>query len=95
MYRHRLLDIIPVARDKLIENLQDAIVVLDAQNRILDANPAAETILGRRLEDIVGKPSAEAGAVFANLAQQHLQVSEGASKSLLAMANQGGISICA
>jgi diguanylate cyclase (GGDEF)-like protein len=40
-YYYRLLDLMPIARDTVIENLQDGVLVLDMQNRILDANPAA------------------------------------------------------
>lgn len=45
LHRHRLLDIIPVARDALIEQLSDGVLVLDAQNRLVDMNPAAATML--------------------------------------------------
>jgi diguanylate cyclase (GGDEF)-like protein/PAS domain S-box-containing protein len=44
--RHRLLDMSPVARDTLIENLPDGVVVLDMQNRVIDVNPSAMRIFG-------------------------------------------------
>lgn len=37
----QLLDLAPVARDTVIEGMQDGILVLDARQRIVDANPAA------------------------------------------------------
>lgn len=39
--RFQLLDLAPVARDALIENLSDGVIVLDDLGRIVDANPAA------------------------------------------------------
>ncbi|UKJ08460.1 histidine kinase N-terminal 7TM domain-containing protein [Solitalea lacus] len=36
--RFRLFDIIPVAREKVIDAMSDGILVLDTQNRIVDAN---------------------------------------------------------
>lgn len=45
LYRYRLLDIVPVARDVLIEQLSDGVLVLDAQNRLVDINPAAAAML--------------------------------------------------
>lgn len=42
----RLFNIVPVARDRVIEELSDGIVVLDSSHRILDSNPAAGRILG-------------------------------------------------
>ncbi|MCI0519052.1 MAG: GGDEF domain-containing protein, partial [Chloroflexi bacterium] len=37
----RLLDLAPVARETLVEQLQDGVIVTDDQNRIVDINPAA------------------------------------------------------
>lgn len=44
--RYRLLDVVPLARDLAMEHLRDAIITLDTQNRILDLNDSAETLLG-------------------------------------------------
>ena len=48
IFRLRLLDLVPVARDALFEALSDGVIVLDAQNRIADINPAARELLGVR-----------------------------------------------
>ena len=44
--RHRLFDLVPIARDAVIEHLPDAVFVLDARDRLLDANPAARDLYG-------------------------------------------------
>ncbi|WP_136716285.1 sensor histidine kinase [Halorientalis salina] len=44
--RFELLDIVPVARKTVIENMRDAVFVVDRTNRIVDANDA-----GKRLVD--------------------------------------------
>lgn len=54
--RFRFLDIVPIARDILIENMEEGVIVLDMQNRIVDANPAAEKIIERHLAEIIGQP---------------------------------------
>mgnify|MGYP000894048788 CR=1 FL=1 len=41
LFRQRLLDITPIARNKVLENIGDGVIVLNAQNRIVDTNPAA------------------------------------------------------
>jgi PAS domain S-box-containing protein len=56
LFRYRLLDIVPVARDAVIEGMQDGVIVLDAQNRIVDLNPAAERIIGHRAAEVIGQP---------------------------------------
>lgn len=44
--RHRLLDLVPIARNVVFDRLDDPVVVLDGQGRILDRNPAAALVLG-------------------------------------------------
>ncbi|MBI5935930.1 MAG: diguanylate cyclase [Chloroflexi bacterium] len=58
-FRHHVVDLAPLGRDMLVENLDEAIVVLDTNNRIVDINPKAlESIdpspdlpLGRRIDE--------------------------------------------
>jgi PAS domain-containing protein len=45
--RGRLFDLVPVARDILIESMGDCLLVLDDQNRVIDINPAARRLVGR------------------------------------------------
>ncbi|MEA5006792.1 MAG: histidine kinase N-terminal 7TM domain-containing protein [Rikenellaceae bacterium] len=42
----RLLNLVPVAREALVENIPDGIIALDKQERILDINRAALNLLG-------------------------------------------------
>ncbi len=41
LFRCRLFDLVPIARSTLIEQMSDAVLVVDAGGRVLDANPAA------------------------------------------------------
>ncbi|MGF7138069.1 PAS domain S-box-containing protein [Roseimarinus sediminis] len=52
----RLLSLAPIARDMLVENLDDGILVLDHQKRIQDINRAAMEILGVRSRNVIGLP---------------------------------------
>ena len=58
LFRFRLFDIIPLARDTVIEGMSDGVIVLDAQNRFIDINPAAQRIIGYSLSDVIGQPFA-------------------------------------
>jgi PAS domain S-box-containing protein len=58
LFHFHLLDIVPVARDAIIESMSDAIIVLDARNRIVDINPAAQRILRRTASETIGQPAA-------------------------------------
>jgi len=50
----RLFDLVPVARNALIERMSDALLVTDSHNRVVDANPAARKLLAEQGE-LVGK----------------------------------------
>ncbi len=42
----RLFDLVPVARDTLVERMSDGVLVLDVQNRIVDTNEAVKRFIG-------------------------------------------------
>ncbi len=46
LYGTRLLDIIPIAREKLLDSLSDGMMVVDTQGRIVDINQSAASMLG-------------------------------------------------
>ncbi len=55
----RMFDLVPVSRSMLIENLQDGMIVLDKQRRIVDINPTAKNLLpdsklivGRNIDEL-------------------------------------------
>ncbi|MBE7535588.1 MAG: diguanylate cyclase [Anaerolineales bacterium] len=67
LLRYRLLDVIPIARDVLIENMSDGVIVLDAQSRIVDFNPVALQTLGGTGALQIGQPASEAFAPWPRL----------------------------
>lgn len=60
----RFLDLVPIARETLVDILPDGIIALDSQNRIQDINRAAISFMGIKNKNIIGSPitSAEASA---------------------------------
>jgi PAS domain S-box-containing protein len=46
LFRFRLFDLVPVARHTVVEGMSDGMIVVDAENRIVDLNPAARSIVG-------------------------------------------------
>lgn len=59
IYRYRVLDIVPIARDTVIENVDAGVLVLDHDDRIVDVNPQATTILGEDRDAIIGRDAVE------------------------------------
>jgi PAS domain S-box-containing protein len=45
LFHRQFLDVVPVARDILIDSMGDGMLVLDARHRIVDLNPAAQHLL--------------------------------------------------
>lgn len=60
MFRHHLFDLQPIARDAVIDNMPDAMFALDSENRIVDLNPAALTIIGVKADAVLGQPVEQA-----------------------------------
>ncbi|KPK90399.1 MAG: hypothetical protein AMJ88_16195 [Anaerolineae bacterium SM23_ 63] len=55
MWRIKSGDLVSVARGAVIEGMSDAVIVLDAKNRIVDVNPAAVMIIGSPISKLVGR----------------------------------------
>jgi len=55
MFRLRLLEILPVARAQIVEMLDAAILVIDQDDRILDANPALAHLAGAPAASLLGR----------------------------------------
>lgn len=60
LFGFRMFDIIPVARQTVIEQMREGMLMLDAKQRIVDLNPAAEQILGLAAVRLRGRHLSEA-----------------------------------
>ena len=72
LLRGRLFDVIPVARNTVVENLEDLMVVLNPAGLILDFNRAAQTALGLSPSAIGSAPTALSppwGGIFQRYAE--------------------------
>ena len=76
LFRFQLFDIVPVARDAVIESMSDGVMVLDAQNRIVDLNPAAGRIVGCPATEAIGQPAAQVLYSRPDLVERYRDVTE-------------------
>jgi diguanylate cyclase (GGDEF)-like protein/PAS domain S-box-containing protein len=51
----RLFDMVPIARHTVLEHIPEMVFVIDAHDRVLDANSAAQETLGKSLDEIFGE----------------------------------------
>jgi PAS domain S-box-containing protein len=88
LFRYRLFDIVPVARDKVIESIGDGVVVLDTRDRIVDANPAACRLIGRSAGEIIGQPAVQVFSGQPDLVERYRNVYE--ARAEVALDGEGG-----
>lgn len=55
IFGYRMMDLIPVSRDVLVENMDDAILVVDTNWRVVDINPTALELADPGLDTPIGK----------------------------------------
>ena len=58
--RRQLLNVVPIAREMLIESISDSMLVLNETGQIVDINPAAEALLNVHSTEIIGRPMRQA-----------------------------------
>jgi PAS domain S-box-containing protein len=84
--RHGFLDLVPIARRTLVEEMGEAMVVVDMQSRIVDVNAKARSILGLPPDVIgqtIGKDSRLAEALPLDpTREQHREMAVGAAESI-------------
>ncbi|HBY09189.1 MAG TPA: hypothetical protein DEH22_15955 [Chloroflexi bacterium] len=57
LFHYKLFDVVPIARDLVLENLEDLVFVLDIQDRIVDLNAKAIAALNVETSRIIGQPA--------------------------------------
>ncbi len=57
LFRYRLFDLRPIARETLFERMTDLVIVLDTQSRIVDINRSALRVLGLEPSHAIGRPA--------------------------------------
>lgn len=56
LFRLGLFNIVPIARDTIIEGMRDGIIVLDTNNHLIDMNHVAERIIDCPVSRAIGQP---------------------------------------
>lgn len=72
----RIFDLIPIARHTVLEHIPEMVVVVDAHDIIVDANPVAQKMLGRNIDEIVGRDPLDVFRGWPELLNRFLTSSE-------------------
>lgn len=74
--RYRLLDVVPVARDLVIESMRDVVVVIDEQGRILDMNTSAQQSMNVTASQVIGRVASEVFGAWPDLVARYAKITE-------------------
>jgi putative nucleotidyltransferase with HDIG domain/PAS domain S-box-containing protein len=70
LFRYRLFDISPIARDKLFEEMADPVIVLDNHDRIVDINQAGLQAINRTAGQVIGQSGETVYSAYPELTQK-------------------------
>ncbi len=65
-----LFDLVPIARDVLIEHMKDSILVVDQSDRLVDINPVVQKQIGKSSRDAIGQPIESIIAFWSGLSEK-------------------------
>ena len=57
LFRYRIFDLVPFARELVMDRMEDGIIILDASGRVVDTNPVALAMLGKSGQKYFGLPA--------------------------------------
>src|SRR6266540_4078965 len=77
VFRFHLMDLRPIARSRIFQTIGEGVVVLDLGGKVIDANVAAERLLGLPLARIVGQPARRVLPAWAGVVQDQLALGDG------------------
>ncbi|HUH98944.1 MAG TPA: PAS domain S-box protein [Anaerolineales bacterium] len=59
IFRLQLINLLPLARDTVVDEMEDGMIVLDARGRVADINPAAAAMIGFSITQAIGRSAVE------------------------------------
>jgi len=71
-----LFDLMPITRHRVLDYIPELVVVVDAHDRVLDANKTAQEWLGKTLDEIIGKDPIEVFHGWTQLINRFLTANE-------------------
>ena len=68
LFRLRLFNLAPVARHALVEDMTDGVIVLDNDDRVVDLNDSAESLVGKQKRQVLSRPLLEVWEAWSQVA---------------------------
>lgn len=90
LFRYRLFQVAPIARNAIFASMKDSVIVLDEQNRIADMNSAACNLMGRRPEQVIGRSAGELFGQHRDLLRRYKTTMEARDEVMLSNGDAQG-----
>ncbi len=90
LFRYRLFEIVPVAREIVFESISDFVLVIDTQNRIVDANSAAIEWFKVPEKQLIGRSVGEVANRWPNMANRLQDIGEEKRKEEFTLQAENG-----
>ncbi|MBN2118290.1 MAG: PAS domain S-box protein [Anaerolineales bacterium] len=76
IFRFQLINLVPLARDTVVETMEIGMIVIDSQGRVADINRAAIALIGLPAGQVINKPVVEALSRWSHLTKKYQNVRE-------------------
>jgi PAS domain S-box-containing protein len=71
--RYRIFDLLPIARHAVVEQIDEGMVVVNAEGDIVDVNAAVLRLLGRNQAQVIGQPASPLLPFYDELDRRHCE----------------------
>ena len=83
IFSFKLVNLVPLARDLVVEKMPDGMIVLDAQGNIVDINPAVQKTLGLSAAQAIGQRARDVFNASPSLIERYANMLEGQDEIVL------------
>lgn len=73
LFRYHLVDIVSIARANVLKSMRDGVIVLDAQDHVVDFNPAGEHMTNLAGSEVIGQPVREVFSTWSEFPARYLR----------------------
>lgn len=85
LYRFRIFDIVPIAREKVFGDMLDPVIILDNDNLAVDANQSMLHLLGRDANQVIGQAAKQLFEDFPIPIRLYLHVTHARAESAFSL----------
>ncbi|QSW99399.1 histidine kinase N-terminal 7TM domain-containing protein [Haloterrigena alkaliphila] len=90
IFRYQLVDVVPIARDRVLDTVSDAVFVVDREDRVIDCNPVGRELLAELDDSPIGTGVDALFADIPELREEYSDLTEAPVEAERELALMGG-----